>query len=219
MPIRPPQEAYRSMPGTPLGMDPRGVNSVDMAAAMEHARSGLEVGDYFLGAPKFPTANMRPRTPMMPFSGHNWDHENGFPAGGPMNNALGFRDHDRERDLDDFIRKENKVAALLNGAIIPPAKYAQVYPLRCEDGSFPSDFKSAKTTAVMKTLDNSQLDRIMQAYRLPIDLPAINTSGHHARDSLSSTRVRQGKLYNLLEFLGAYHLLEYERLTAKRCLY
>lgn len=39
----------------------------------------------------------------------------------------------------------------------------------------------------------------------------------NSRDSLSSSRVRQGKLYILLEFLGAYKLVEHEKL--KRVMY
>lgn len=55
----------------------------------------------------------------------------------------------------------------------------------------------------------------MQAYRLPLDLHPINPVGHQARDATSSTRVRQAKLHSLLEFLGAYHLLEFERQTKR----
>ena len=59
---------------------------------------------------------------------------------------------------------------------------------------------------------DSQLDRIMQAYRLPLDLRSVNPSGQYTRESISSTRVRQGKLHMLLEYLGAYRLLEHEKL-------
>lgn len=52
----------------------------------------------------------------------------------------------------------------------------------------------------------------MQAYRLPLDLRSINPSGQYTRESISSTRVRQGKLNTLLEYLGAYKVLEHERL-------
>ncbi|KAL8837590.1 MAG: hypothetical protein Q9170_002467 [Blastenia crenularia] len=210
--VRPLPDAYRSMPGTPLGVDPRRPNAVDLAAAMTHAhaRMSLEGGDYFLDAPKFPPGTIRPRSPMLPVPGHDWNNGNGYPANGPMamGNALGFREHTRERDIEDYVRQENKAAALLNGGIMPSLKYAQVYPMRCDDGTLPPDFKSAKTMIAMRTLDNSQLDRIMQAYRLPLDLPGINTIGHHARDSTSSTRVRQAKLQCLLEYLGTYQLIE-----------
>ncbi|KAI4188274.1 MAG: hypothetical protein LQ348_003955 [Seirophora lacunosa] len=56
--------------------------------------------------------------------------------------------------------------------------------------------------------EHSQLDRIMQAYRLPLDLSSLNANGHQARDSTSSSRVRQAKLFNLWEFLGAFQLLD-----------
>lgn len=53
----------------------------------------------------------------------------------------------------------------------------------------------------------------MQAYRLPLDLRPL--SGHQSRDSISSSRVRQKKLHLLWEYLGAYNLLEYERVISK----
>ncbi|KAI4153854.1 MAG: hypothetical protein LQ341_000469 [Variospora aurantia] len=226
------------MPGTPMGMgmDHRGASTMDLATAMDHSRLGLEGGDYFLGAPRFPPGTLRPRSPMVPIPSHDWDHDRGYSASGSMSNALGFRERDRERDLEECIRKyaitlryitqlqaglqtcrDNRVAALLNGAILAPGRYAQVYPLRCDDGTYPTDFKSSKTVAAMRVLDismidqspaDSQLDRIMQAYRLPLDLSFLNANGHQARDSTSSSRVRQAKLHNLLEFVGAYNLLE-----------
>lgn len=55
----------------------------------------------------------------------------------------------------------------------------------------------------------------MQAYRLPLDLRPLHLSGHHPRDSMSSSRVRQKKLHLLWEYLGAYNLLEYERAISK----
>ncbi|KAL8732881.1 MAG: hypothetical protein Q9166_002482 [cf. Caloplaca sp. 2 TL-2023] len=196
-----------------MGMDPRGPHSMDLAAAMNHARTGLEnpSGDYFLGAPQYQAGVMRPRSPMISLSGHDSYHGNGLGMNGNHNNPLAFRERERERDMEDFVRKENRVAALLNGAILPPAKYAQVHPLRCDDGSFPADYRLAKTVEAMKVLDNSQLDRIMQSYRLPLDLRSLHPTGHQPRDSTSSSKVREKKLHQLWEFLGAYHLLEYER--------
>ncbi|KAL8639751.1 MAG: hypothetical protein Q9228_003247 [Teloschistes exilis] len=213
--LRSAQDAYRSMPGTPLGMEPRGANAVDLAAAMNHARMGLDGQDYFLGAQRFPPGAMGPRSPMPPVMGNNWNHENEH-LNRSMGNMLPFQpERDRGRDLEDHTRKDNRVAALLNGAILAPAKFAQVHPLRCDDGTYPADFQFPKTVEAMKILDNSQLDRIMQAYRLPLDLQSFNSSGRYARDATSSSRVRQAKLYNLWEFLGAYQLLEFEK-TLKR---
>ncbi|KAI4288323.1 MAG: hypothetical protein L6R35_002415 [Caloplaca aegaea] len=112
---------------------------------MDHSRLGLEGGDYFLGAPRFPPGTLRPRSPMVPIPGHDWDHDRGYSASGSMSNALGFRERDRERDLEECIRKyaitlryitqlqaglqtcrDNRVAALLNGAILAPGRYAIV---------------------------------------------------------------------------------------------
>ena len=45
--IRPPHDAYRSLPGTPLGVDPRAMAPTDISLAMNHARMGLDVPDYF----------------------------------------------------------------------------------------------------------------------------------------------------------------------------
>lgn len=78
---------------------------MELAAAMDHARSSLEIGDYFLGTSKIPPGSLKTRTPMMPVSGHHWDHDNGYSAGAPTGNGLGFRERDRERDLEDYIRK------------------------------------------------------------------------------------------------------------------
>lgn len=103
--IRPAHEAYRSMPGTPLGMDPRGANSVDLAAAMKHASLGFEGSDYFLNTPRLPPGTIRPRSPVIPVSSHEWNHDNGYLASGSMSNTLGFRERDRERDLEESIRK------------------------------------------------------------------------------------------------------------------
>ena len=47
MSVRPPHDAYRSLPGTPLGVDPRAMAPTDISLAMNHARMGLDVPDYF----------------------------------------------------------------------------------------------------------------------------------------------------------------------------
>lgn len=56
----------------------------------------------------------------------------------------------------DLYGRENRVAALLNGAIVVPAKYAQVHPLRCDDGKFPADFRSSKMVSAMRVLDSTR---------------------------------------------------------------
>lgn len=62
MSIRPQHDPYRSLPVTPVGMDPRNIGSMDVAAAMNHARMGLEAQDYFSSSPRF-AGNMRPSSP------------------------------------------------------------------------------------------------------------------------------------------------------------
>lgn len=90
-----------------MGLDPRGPHSLDLAAAMNHARTGLEHpgGDYFLGSPQYSTAAMRPRSPMMPLPGHDPYHNNALAMNGSHNNSLGFRERDREREVEDYVRK------------------------------------------------------------------------------------------------------------------
>ena len=93
------------MPGTPLGMDPRVANPVDLAAAMKHASLGFDGPDYFHGAQRLPLSTVRPASPMIPVTGHEWDHENRYTASGSMGNALNFRERDRERDIEEYVRK------------------------------------------------------------------------------------------------------------------
>ncbi|KAL8693423.1 MAG: hypothetical protein Q9224_003755, partial [Gallowayella concinna] len=89
-----------------MGLDPRGPHSMDLAAAMTHARTGLENpnGDYFLGSPQYSTGVMRPRSPMVPVPGHDPYHGNALAMNGNHNHSLGFRERDREREVDDFVR-------------------------------------------------------------------------------------------------------------------
>ena len=74
---------------------------------------------------------------------------------------------------------------------------------------------------------DAQLDRIMQSYRLPLDLRTVPPSSSSSssgrlspyysnrdRDTpiISSSRARQVKLCSLWEFLGCWKLVEHERL-------
>ncbi|KAI4166160.1 MAG: hypothetical protein LQ342_000046 [Letrouitia transgressa] len=147
-------EAYRSLPGTPVGIDPRGAGTM-----------GFDVGDYFSNNPRFGPGAMRPRSPF-PI---DYEHENGL----ARNRSYG---PDQESWKEEIWRRDNKLACLLNGAIPPYAKYALVHPMKGKDGEYPVDFRHPKTVDTMRVLDNSQLDRIMQAYCLPLDLRPINPS-------------------------------------------
>lgn len=62
----------------------------------------------------------------------------------------------------------------------------------------------------------TQLDRILQEYKLPYDTRSIINSTNSnllrdGRDSISSSRLRQAKLQILFEHLGASRIVEQER--------
>ena len=58
----------------------------------------------------------------------------------------------------------------------------------------------------------SSIDRIFQAYRLPIDIRPLNGASLHTRDGISTARLRQAKILALFEYLGAWKIVEHERL-------
>ena len=66
MAIRSQFDPHRSLPGTPLGIDPRTMSQSDISLAMNQARMSLEVPDYFNAAgnvgPRF-NGNLRSRSP------------------------------------------------------------------------------------------------------------------------------------------------------------
>lgn len=68
MTVRPMHEAYRSLPGTPVGIDPRGTGTM-----------GFDVGDYFSGNPRLGPGVMRPRSPF-PI---DYEHDNGLARNRP----------------------------------------------------------------------------------------------------------------------------------------
>lgn len=70
------------------------------------------------------------------------------------------------------------------------------------------------TTSPLTTsaITDSQLDRILQCYRLPLDIRPVNGGNMHSREVVSSSRLRQAKVLTLLEYLGAWKIVEYERL-------
>jgi len=88
--------------------------------------------------------------------------------------------------------------------------------MMCSDGKFPVDFQVPKTVESVKILDNAQLDRILQEYKLPFDarsvLAATSFNGRSVGESMSSSRLRQAKLQILFEHLGANRIIEQERL-------
>ncbi|KAA6408046.1 MAG: hypothetical protein FRX48_08397 [Lasallia pustulata] len=61
------------------------------------------------------------------------------------------------------------------------------------DGTYPADFRYPKRVDSVKILDNSQLDRIMQAYNLPHDRTSLQGAAN--LEPVSSTRARIAKLH------------------------
>ena len=47
-----------------MGMDPRTLATMDIGPSLNHARSSLQVDDYFSGAPRYGTV-IRPRSPYL----------------------------------------------------------------------------------------------------------------------------------------------------------
>lgn len=62
MSAHPQHDSYRSLPGTPLGTDPRMMN-LDLASGLDQARYGLSPGGYFDSGTRCGMSPMRPRTP------------------------------------------------------------------------------------------------------------------------------------------------------------
>ncbi|KAL2363575.1 hypothetical protein RJZ56_003502 [Blastomyces dermatitidis] len=112
------------------------------------------------------------------------------------------------------VRRTNLAAALANGIVSPRASHMQLHPMMCADGRFPADFQVPRTVEGVLLLDNTQLDRILQDYKLYTDARSLLlTLPPRHRSTLvnarcSSSRFRQAKLHILLEYLGAVRIVE-----------
>ncbi|EQL36240.1 hypothetical protein BDFG_02210 [Blastomyces dermatitidis ATCC 26199] len=112
------------------------------------------------------------------------------------------------------VRRTNLAAALANGIVSPRASHMQLHPMMCVDGRFPADFQVPRTVEGVLLLDNTQLDRILQDYKLYTDARSLLlTLPPRHRSTLvnarcSSSRFRQAKLHILLEYLGAVRIVE-----------
>ncbi|KAK2767782.1 hypothetical protein FQN54_003941 [Arachnomyces sp. PD_36] len=233
-------------PGSkPYRMDHRGITAHDIDAALEHARYGLHAepipGDgsrYTLGGNGVPV----PLPSRAPYTSARFDDNgNNIPYGGSNNTGHNQHQHQQpprnsihhEIDLNETVRKTNLAVALANHNISHRAQFSQIHPMMCPDGRFPVDFQIPRTVESVKLFDNTQLDRILQAYRLPFEnrvLLALSSSHHQhsphhhhssrggsgggSRDGgdISSSRMRQIKLQVLFEHLGAVRIVEHEKL-------
>lgn len=158
--LRSQHEPYiRSMPGTPLGLDPRALTTSDFSNALSHARSSMQVDDYFSGAARYP-AIMRPRSP---YPEYEQEHRMFYE---PQDAGKQTLAHIINRYVSCCCTmiyhnadngRINVAASLVNIQISATAKYAKVFPHMCDDGSFPTDFMTPKTVETMRVLDSTSL--------------------------------------------------------------
>ena len=77
--IRSQHNPYNSLPGTPLGYNPRHLSNLDIGPSLEHARSMIQPNaDYFSSPGARYSTNMRPASP---FPGvPSYESDLGFPG-------------------------------------------------------------------------------------------------------------------------------------------
>ncbi|KAI9681962.1 MAG: hypothetical protein M1817_000016 [Caeruleum heppii] len=224
-PSLPHRNSCHSLPATPYAHDrflvPR---DMDESLAMQHARIDLG-GDYF-GAASTPHYDVN-------CGGHR--------SRSPCKRCE--RKYDEgvmcELSVQEAVRRQNLAAALANSQIPPRAPYAQIHPMMTSDRRYPNDFSLPLTMNSFRSLDGSQLDRILTTYRLPLDHSFAHSHSHTHSPStppLTSKRnpylpltlygdyaaaspsesLRLAKISALLEFLGAARVREYERERARK---
>lgn len=173
--IRPQYDFCQSLPGTPMGMEHRNLGSIDVAAAMSHARMGLGTPDYFSGAPRF-GGLMKPSSPYT----NNYEIENNYQNGASLgsdsnaenlavminrsvilcttpfdlNEQITTTSTKKRRTYMIFMIRTNLAATLANAQISASARYGKVFPHLCEDGRYPPDFSTPKTLITMNSLDS-----------------------------------------------------------------
>ncbi|OAL74253.1 hypothetical protein A7D00_2285 [Trichophyton violaceum] len=207
-----------ALPGGAYGIDPRSMTASDVGIALQQAQQGVQgfdFGDH---------PNMRHQLdPNSPYYNPRQEEQlnyNGGQHGVPHHLGNGFMQNpniaQNDTALAELVRRTNLAVSLANHNINPRSQFTQVHPMMCFDGRFPTDFRSPKTVESVKLLDVTQLDRILQEYKLPYDTRSIINSTNSnllrdGRDSISSSRLRQAKLQILFEHLGASRIVEQER--------
>ncbi|KAH0604292.1 uncharacterized protein H6S33_006669 [Morchella sextelata] len=102
--------------------------------------------------------------------------------------------------LADIIRRNHLETDMVNRSITTTALWSEVHPKMMYNGSWPKEFSIPKTVDDLNSMDSSALDRILLAYNL--------TSGHSCdRKYRPHGETKKNKLWRLLEFLGADHLI------------
>lgn len=158
MSLRQHPDPYRSMPGTPLSVDPRTMAQADVDMAMNHVRIGLEVPDYFGSGARY-SAGPCPRSPYP--AGYEQEPYNAYQA-----------ELDRADHILRYIRlgvlftkpiltfahhRTNLAATMCNMALTHRTPYGQIYPHLSIDGTYPADFRYPKRLDSVKILDSKQL--------------------------------------------------------------
>ena len=138
MPMRPSHDAYRSLPGTPIGIDPRSMSGPELNMAMNQVRMGVDPQDYFhypgrAPSPRFSggmTSTVQyPRDLEADRSRAPYDHEMGSPE---MNHRYGPLHYSFRRDwayalLCIRINATNLAAQLANSQVAYSSRYGKIY--------------------------------------------------------------------------------------------
>ena len=212
-------DSFRSLPVSPYALEAtRGLTTRDVEDAIHQSRLDLgpgPVGDYFAATtPRYASScgggggtSLRGCSPFAP----DLDLTYGGVPGGIRGGSGGSGLH--ELALQEVVRRTNLAAALANGQIRPRASYAQLHPMMTPDGRYPADFSLARTLDSFRSLESTALDRILAAYRLPLDLRGVlGKAATRGGAGPSAGDARVAKVLVLYEYLGAVRLLEYERL-------
>ncbi|PGH35176.1 hypothetical protein GX50_01988 [[Emmonsia] crescens] len=191
---------------------PPPLSSQEIDIALHHAQQGVE-------------QQQQQQQPYLPGVVHQTNplqhpHYSSFSGGGSIrspfitsSNSDNHHHHsESSMNTQEQVRRTNLAVALANGIVSPRASYIQLHPMMCVDGRFPADFQGPRTVEGVLLLDNTQLDRILQEYKiysdarsLLVSLPLCLRSTNTMR---STSRLRQAKLHILLEYLGAVRIVE-----------
>ncbi|KAF2457880.1 hypothetical protein BDY21DRAFT_18501 [Lineolata rhizophorae] len=80
------------------------------------------------------------------------------------------RARERQLELEEKVRKTNLEVTHANKLVDANNRFAEVHPKLCASGRPPSDFKMPKSQRDFKALDLATLARIMDDYRLPLEM-------------------------------------------------
>ncbi|PGH04019.1 hypothetical protein GX51_03689 [Blastomyces parvus] len=230
---QPQPQPQRHRPHHQPGMftfQPLPLSSQEIDIALQHAQQAVQPPPQHNHQPYFPgilhQSQPHPFHPLYspPFSGADSISTSPFTiATTASNNGSSSSSSNHHHHLvpngpnmstQEHVRRTNLAAALANGIVSPRTSYMQLHPMMCADGRFPADFQVPVTVEGVLLLDNTQLDRILQDYKLYSDARSLLlTLPPRYRNTLvnarcSTSRFRQAKLHILLEYLGAVRIVE-----------